>query len=147
MLAYLMLGLYTAIPAMVGTVLIVASLDFQLGRKQAFLNVVANFAGGVSSLIVLALLAIHPTLATFTLLLLASGLLFGWRISHGDPMAQMLVVACNGYLIVFGSSLHSDAGTFSVWLTRVSLFFFAGLFTIGMMALLWPRTPNVDASK
>jgi hypothetical protein len=147
MLAYLMLGLYTAIPAMVGTVLIVASLDFQLGRKQAFLNVVANFAGGVSSLIVLALLAIHPTLATFTLLLLASGLLFGWRISHGDPMAQMLVVACNGYLIVFGSSLHSDAGTFSVWLTRVSLFFFAGLFTIGMMALLWPRTPNVEASK
>ena len=69
MLAYLMLGLYTAIPAMVGTVLIVASLDFQLGRKQAFLNVVANFAGGVSSVIVLVLLAIHPTLATFTLLL------------------------------------------------------------------------------
>ena len=83
MLAYLMLGLYTAIPAMVGTVLIVTSLDFQLGRKQAFLNVVANFAGGVSSVIVLVLLAIHPTLATFTLLLLASALLFGWRISHG----------------------------------------------------------------
>jgi hypothetical protein len=144
MLAYLMLGLYTAIPAMVGTVLIVTSLDFQLGRKQAFLNVVANFAGGVSSVIVLVLLAIHPTLATFTLLLLASALLFGWRISHGDPMGQLLIVACNGYLIVFGSSLHSDSGTFSVWLTRVGLFFLAGLFTMGMMALLWPRTPNVE---
>ena len=144
MLAYLMLGLYTAIPAMVGTVLIVASLDFQLGRKQAFLNVVANFAGGVSSVIVLVLLAIHPTLATFTLLLLASALLFGWRISHGDPMGQLLIVACNGYLIVFGSSLHSESGTFSVWLTRVGLFFLAGLFTMGMMALLWPRTPNAE---
>ena len=85
---------------MVGTVLIVASLDFQLGRKQAFLNVVANFAGGVSSVIVLVLLAIQPTLATFTLLLLASALLFGRRIFRGDPMAPLLVVACNGYLIV-----------------------------------------------
>jgi hypothetical protein len=145
MLAYLMLGLYTAIPAMVGTVMIVASLDFQLGRKQAFLNVIANFAGGASSVIALVLLAIHPTLATFTLLLLASALLFGWRISHGDPMAQLLVVACNGYLIVFGSSLHSDAGTFSVWLTRVNYFFLAGLFTIGMMALLWPRAPRQNS--
>ena len=144
MLAYLMMGLYTALPVMIGTVMIVATLDFHLGRKQAFLNVVANFAGGVSSVIVLVLLAIHPTLATFTLLVLASALLFGWRISHGDPMAQLLIVACNGYLIVFGSSLHSDSGTFAVWLTRVGHFFLAGLFTIGMMALLWPRTPNVE---
>ena len=122
MLAYLMMGLYTALPVMIGTVMIVASLDFHLGRKQAVLRVVANFAGGVSSVIVLVLLAIHPTLATFTLLVLASALLFGWRISHGDPMAQLLIVACNGYLIVFGTSLHSDSGTFDVWLTRVGLF-------------------------
>ncbi len=142
MLTYLMLGLYTALPVMVGTVMIVASLDFHLGRKQAVLRVVANFAGGVSSVVVLVLLAVHPTLATFTLLVFASALLFGLRISHGDPMAQLLVVACNGYLIVFGTSLHSDAGTFSVWLTRVNYFFLAGLFTIGMMALIWPRTPE-----
>ena len=140
-LAYLMLGLYDALPVVIGTVMIVATLDFHLGRKQAVLRVLANFAGGVSSVIVLVLLAIHPTLATFTLLVLASALLFGLRISHGDPMAQLLVVACNGYLIVFGTSLHSDAGTFSVWLTRVNYFFLAGLFTIGMMALIWPRTP------
>ena len=68
MLAYLMMGLYTALPVMIGTVMIVTTLDFQLGRKQAVLRVVANFAGGVSSVIVLVLLAIHPTLATFTLL-------------------------------------------------------------------------------
>jgi len=140
MLCYLMMGLYTALPVMIGTVMIVATLDFHLGRKQAVLRVIANFAGGVSSVIVLVLLAIHPTLATFTLLVLASALLFGLRISHGDPMAQLLVVACNGYLIVFGTSLHSDSGTFSVWLTRLAYFFLAGVFTIGMMALIWPRT-------
>ena len=48
-----------------------------------------------------------------------------------------------GYLIVFGTALHSDAGTFDVWLTRLGYFFLAGLFTIGMMALIWPRSPNL----
>ena len=91
MLTYLMMGLYNALPVMIGTVMIIATLDFHLGRKQAALRVIANFAGGVSSVIVLVLLAIHPTLATFTLLVLASALLFGLRISHGDPMAQLLV--------------------------------------------------------
>jgi Protein of unknown function (DUF2955) len=151
MLAYLMLGLYTALPVIIGTVMIIATLDFRLGRKQAVIRVLANFAGGVSSVVVLVLLAIHPTLATFTLLVLASSLLFGLRISHGDPLAQILVVACNGYLIVFGTSLHSDTGTLSVWLTRVGYFFLAGLFTIGMMALIWPPSakqgPNLEASK
>ena len=90
MLAYLMMGLHTALPVMIGTVMIVATLDFHLGRKQAVLRVIANFAGGVSSVIVLVLLAIHPSLATFTLCVLASALLFGLRISHGDPMAQLL---------------------------------------------------------
>ncbi|HEU5134812.1 MAG TPA: DUF2955 domain-containing protein [Steroidobacteraceae bacterium] len=143
-LTYLMFGLYTAIPVIVGTVMIVATLDFHLGRKQAMLRVVANFCGGVSSVIVLILLAIHPSLATFALLVLASALLFGLRISHGDPMAQLLVVACNGYLIVFGTALHSDAGSFDVWLTRLFYFFLAGLFTVGMMVLIWPRELDLE---
>lgn len=139
MLCYLLFGLTSAMPALVGTVMIVSTLDFQLGQKQAILRVVANFCGGVSSVIVLVLLGIHPSLAVFTLLVLASGLLFGMRISHGDPMAQLLVVACNGYLIVFGSTLHSESGAFDVWLTRLTYFFLAGLFTVGMMILIWPR--------
>ena len=61
MLAYLMMGLHTALPVMIGTVMIVATLDFHLGRKQAVLRVIANLAGGVSSVIVLVLLAIYPT--------------------------------------------------------------------------------------
>jgi hypothetical protein len=138
-LAYQMFGLTSAVPVMVGTVMIVTTLDFQLGQKQAMLRVVANFCGGVSSVIALVLLGIHPSLAAFTLIVLASGLLFGMKISHGDPMAQMLTVACNGYLIVFGSTLHSDSAAFDVWLTRLTYFFLAGLFTVGMMVLIWPR--------
>ena len=139
MLVYQLFGLTGAVPVLVGTVMVVTTLDFQLGQKQAILRVVANFCGGVSSLIALVLLGIHPTIATFTLIVLASGLLFGMKISHGDHMAQMLTVACNGYLIVFGSTLHSDSGAFDVWLTRLTYFFLAGLFTIGMMVLIWPR--------
>ena len=146
MLTYLMFGLYTAMPVMVGTVMIIATLDFHLGRDQAMLRVVANFFGGVSSVVVLVLMAIHPTLATFTLLVFASALLFGLRISQGDPMAQLLTVACNGYLIVFGTALHSDAGTFDVWLTRLGYFFLAGLFTVGMMILIWPRTRTEETN-
>jgi len=146
MLLYLMMGLHTALPVMIGTVMIVATLDFHLGRKQAVLRVIANLAGGISSVIVLVVLAIYPSLTTFTLCVLASALLFGLRISHGDPMAQLLTVACNGYLIVFGTALHSDSGTFDVWLTRVVYFFLAGLFTIGMMALIWPRAPDLETS-
>lgn len=143
-LAYQMFGLTSAVPVLVGTVMIVTTLDFQLGHKQAMLRVVANFCGGVSSVIALVLLGIHPSLATFTLIVLASGLLFGMKISHGDHMAQLLVVACNGYLIVFGSTMHSESGAFDVWLTRLTYFFLAGLFTIGMMVLIWPRQVPKD---
>jgi hypothetical protein len=147
MLAYLMMGLYNALPVMIGTVMIIATLDFHLGRKQAVMRVIANFAGGVSSVVMLVLLAVHPALATFTLLVLASALMFGRWIARGDALAKLVVVAFNGYLIVFGTSVHSDAGTLSVWLTRVGYFFLAGVFTIGMMALIWPRTPNLETGK
>lgn len=139
LLVYQLFGLTSAVPVIVGTVMIVTTLDFQLGQKQAILRVVANFCGGVSSVIALVLLGIHPSLETFTLIVLASGLLFGMKISHGDHMAQLLTVACNGYLIVFGSTMHSESGAFDVWLTRLTYFFIAGLFTIGMMILIWPR--------
>ena len=56
-----------------------------------------------------------------------------------QKLAQLLTVACNGYLIVFGSTLHSDSGAFDVWLTRLTYFFLAGLYTIAMMILIWPR--------
>jgi hypothetical protein len=62
-------------------------------------------------------------------------------------MAQLFVVACNGFLIVFGTALHSDASTFDVWLTRLGYFFLAGLFTVGMMVLIWPRELDPEDSK
>lgn len=139
MLGYLMFGLAEALPAMIATVMIVSTLNLNGGRKQALALVIANFAGGVASLSLILVLVLNPSLATFTLVVLAGSLIAGWRITRGDPMAALVVVAFNACLIVFSSSIGSDAGTFSIWLTRLAHFLLAGAFAVGMMALLWPR--------
>ena len=139
MLLYLMFGLAEALPALIATVMIVSSLNLQGGRKQALGLVLANIAGGIASLALILMLVLNPSLATFTLVLLAGSLIIGSRITRGDPMAALVVVAFNACLIVFSSSIGSDSGTFSIWLTRLTHFLIAGAFAVGMMALLWPR--------
>ena len=74
------------------------------------------------------LLAMQPSLPTLTLLTALLGLAYGWRISAGDPMAPVVLVACNATLIVFTSSLLSDTGTLSVWVTRLTQFVVGGRF-------------------
>jgi DUF2955 family protein len=139
MLVYLMFGLANALPVLIATAMIVASMDFQRGRMQALGLALGNVAGGIASIVLFLLLAIHPSIATLTLVMLGAAIAFGWRISAGDPMAAVVLVAFNAALIVFSSSISSDAGTFSLWLTRLSQFLIAGAFTVGMMTLLWPR--------
>jgi len=139
MLTYLMFGLAGALPVMIATVMIVASLDLQRGRKQALGLAAANFAGGVASLALILVLVLNPSLTTFALVLLAATLIFGERIMRGDPMAALVTVAFNACLIVTSSSIGADSGTFSIWLTRLAHFLIAGVFSVGMMALLWPR--------
>jgi hypothetical protein len=145
-LAYLMFGLAEALPVMIATVMIVASLDLNRGRKQALGLVMANFAGGVASLALILMLVLNPSLASFTLVVLAGSLIIGWRITRGDPMAALVVVAFNACLIVFSSSIGSDSGTFSIWLTRLTHFLIAGAFSVGMMALLWPRDAQLTTT-
>jgi hypothetical protein len=91
------------------------------------------------ALVLIVLLAIQPSLVWLTLLVALMGLAFGWRISAGDALAPILLVACNATLIVFTSTLLTDKGTVDVWVTRLTQFVVAGAFTIGMMTLMWPR--------
>jgi Protein of unknown function (DUF2955) len=139
MLAYLMFGFAEALPVMIATVMIVASLDLQRGRLQALGLVAANFAGGVASLALVLMLVVNPSLVTLALALLAASLVLGARIMRGDPKAALVMVAFNACLIVFSSSLGSDSGSLAVWLTRLTHFLIAGAFAVGMMALMWPR--------
>ena len=139
MLVYLMFGIADALPVLIGSVMIVANLDFRSGRKQAVALVIGNTAGGIASLALFLLLVLNPSVVTLTLILLVAALAFGWRITAGDPMAAVVLVAFNAMMIVFSSSLLSDNGTFSIWVTRLTQFLIAGAFAIGMMALLWPR--------
>jgi hypothetical protein len=140
MLVFLMFGLANALPVLIATVMIVTSLDFNKGRMQAVGLAVGNFAGGLVSLALFLLLVIHPSVISLTLLVLLAALLFGWQITSPHPLAPIAVVAFNATLIVFSSSLLTDTGTFSIWITRVTQFLLAGAFAIGMMVLLWPRS-------
>ncbi|HEY6644061.1 DUF2955 domain-containing protein [Povalibacter sp.] len=139
MLMYMLFGLTNALPVLIATTMIVMNLDFQGGRMQAMALVAGNVAGGIMALIVYVLLATESSLISLTLVIALMGLAYGWRISAGDRMAPVVLVACNATLIVLSSSLMSDQGTFAVWVARLSQFVFAGAFAIGMMTLMWPR--------
>jgi uncharacterized membrane protein YccC len=139
MLLYLMFGLAHALPVLIATTMIVMNLDFRSGRMQALALVAGNLAGGIVALVVFILLSMQSSIVALTLLVALTTLAFGWRISAGDRMAPVLLVACNATLIVLSSSLMSDQGTFSVWITRLTQFVIAGAFAIGMMTLLWPN--------
>jgi hypothetical protein len=133
-----MFGITNALPVLVATTMIMVNLDFARGRLQALGLVAGNLAGGFVALLLFLLVAVEPSLVSLTLLVLLTTLVYGWRISAGDPLAAVFLVACNATLIVFGSSLMTDQGTVSVWVTRLTQFVIAGAFTIGMMTLLWP---------
>ena len=151
MLMYLMLGHVQGLPALVATVMIVASLDVRASRKQAYGYVLANFIGGVLSIVLITAVVLSPSLATFTLVMLAASLIAAWRITRGDPMGGLMVVALNACIIVFSSSIGASSGTFEIWLTRLTHFLMAGSVSIGMMALLWPseseQTTILETSK
>lgn len=139
LLVYLMFGLPDALPVIIATVMIVSTMALQRGRMQAIALALANLGGGFASIVLLALLAAHPSGVTLTLVVFVASLAYGWRITAGDPLAAVFLIACNATLIVFSSSLLSDEGTFAIWFTRLSQFLFAGAFSVGMMALWWPR--------
>lgn len=145
MLLFLMFGIADALPVLVATTMIVVNLDFQRGRMQAVALVAGNIAGGIAALVLIVLLAMHPSLISLTLLTALMALAFGWRIAAGDGLAPVLLVACNATLIVFTSTLLTDKGTIDVWVTRLTQFVVAGAFTVGMMTLLWPASaPTAD---
>jgi hypothetical protein len=139
MLVYLMFGIADALPVLVATTMIIVNLDFNRGRMQALALVAANIGGGIVALAFIVMLAVQPSIFALALLTVLMALAFGWRISAGDALAPVVLVACNATLIVFTSTLLSDRGTLDVWLTRLTQFVVAGAFTVGMMTLMWPR--------
>ena len=135
MLMYLMFGNVSGLPALVATVMIVASLDVRASRKQALGYVKANLAGGIFSIVLIVAMVLSPSLVTFTLVMLAASLIAGWRINRGEGL---MVVALNACIIVLSSSIGASSGIIEVWLTRLSQFLIAAAVSAGMMALLWP---------
>ena len=151
MLVYLLFGLIDVLPALIGTILLVTNFDVNATRQQAAGMVLANLTGGLLGMFIHSLLLTTPSLLFLALLLFVVTLGFGQRIFSSGPAAQPAVVACNGMLIILGSSISAGTGSLSLWLTRVLLFALAGAFAVGLMSLLWhwfapkPQTPLVSA--
>lgn len=137
MLVYLLFGLADVLAVLIGTLIIVINFDPAVGRKQAVIRVVANFAGGLLAFIVHSLLLTTPSAPFLALLLFVVMLGFGRIIHAGGPTAAAAVVACNGMLIVLSSAIASGPSTLSLWLVRLFQFALAGAFAVGMMELLW----------
>lgn len=136
-LVYLLFGLTDVMPVMIGTLLLVSTFDVTATHKQAALRVLSNLIGGLLGMTIHTLLVTTPSLVFLGLLLFVITLGFGQRIFSSGPAAQPAVVACNGMLIILGSSISAGTGSMSLWLTRVFLFALAGAVSIGLMSLLW----------
>ena len=136
-LVYLLFGLTDVMPVIIGTLLHVATFDVGATYHQAGVRVLANLMGGLLGMLIHTLLVTTPSLTFLALLMFVVLLGFGQRIFSDGPSAQPAVVACNGMLIILGSSISAGTGSLSLWLTRVFLFALAGAVAVGLMSLLW----------
>ena len=118
--------------------MIVASLDVRASRKQALGYVLANFVGGIFSIVLIMAMVLSPSLVTFTLVMLAASLIAGWRISRGEWRSDGGGPQRLHHRIEL--EYRSQFGNIEVWLTRLSHFLFAAAVSIGMMALLMAST-------
>lgn len=146
MLVYLMFGLADALPVLVTTVLIVTNLDPQRGAAHGLGMVFANLVGGLTGAVSYLLLQVAPSLVALALITFIVGVAFAARIGKGGPAAPIALVAYNSSVIILSSAIASGPTSSGLWLTRLSQFALACIFTVGMMSLVW-RNHAVGAAR
>jgi len=139
MLGFLLLAPADALIVLVNTVLMVATFDLQLSRREALRRVAANAVGGVLGLVAFWIFIIYPSLITLGLIMFIISFLIGMRIAEGRQSTPPLVFGTNAMLAIFGSLVLSGTGNPGVWITRVTYIILAGAFAVGAMYLVWHR--------
>ena len=138
-LVYLLFGMTDAIPVLLTAVLIVANMDEARGRASGWAKLINNFAGGLIAVAAYYLLQVSPSLASLALITFIIGFCLAMKISKGGAHGANALLAYNAAIIVLGLALlkgDDNAGTLGARLVQFAI---ACTFTIGMMALLWPR--------
>lgn len=70
--------------------------------------ILANFAGGLASIVVYNLLTVVPEMVFLALLVLLFGLIFGQKLFSGKPAAPLYGMAFSTFILVLGSVTSSD---------------------------------------
>ena len=138
-LIYLLFGLTDAIPVLLTTVLIVASMDEQRGKASGWGKLVGQFAGGLTAIAAYFVLQIAPSLTTFALICFIIAFLFAMQIQKGGERGGNALLAFNAAVIVLGLALLKGDANSGTLAARLVQFGIACTFAVGMMVLLWPR--------
>ena len=137
MLVFLLYSPTQALPVMITTVFLASNFDPSIGRRDAWVRVVANAAGGALGALAHYVLLLAPSLWTLALLsfLLAFGI--GSLMVARRWKVPTLVLANNGCFVIFSSAIAAGPSSAGVALERVVYFSIAGLFATVVMYLAW----------
>jgi hypothetical protein len=137
MLVFLLYSPTQALPVMVTTVFLASNFDPAISRRDAWVRVVANAAGGALGASAHYVLLAAPSLWTLALLsfLLAFGV--GWLMVARRWTVPTLILANNGCFVIFSSAIAAGPSSAGVALERVVYFSMAGLFVTVVMYLAW----------
>ncbi len=76
--------------------------------KLGLSMILANFAGGLASIVVYNLLTVVPEMPFLALMVLLFGLIFGQKLFSGKPAAPLYGMAFSTFILVLGSVTSSD---------------------------------------
>ena len=138
LLVYLTLGLTDALPVLITTVMLVATLDVTQGAVQGVAMVLGNLFGGFVGFAGYFLLGIAPSLLVLGLVTFLFTTIAAEFITRGGSAGALALLTCNQALVIFSMAMASPDSA-GIWFNRLLQFSLAWLFAIGMMWLAMPR--------
>jgi hypothetical protein len=118
-------------------VFLAANFDPTASRRDAWVRVVANAAGGALGAAAHWVLQAAPNLYTLSLLSFMLAFLFGSLMVKRSWPVPTLILANNGCFVILASAIANGPSSGGVALQRVIYFSLAGLFATIAMYLAW----------
>jgi hypothetical protein len=137
MLAFLLYSPTQALPVMVAAVLLTSQFDPSHSRRDAWVRVVANAAGGSLGAAAHYLLVLSPSLATLALISFLLAFFVGTLMVRRSWPVSTLVLANNGCFVILASAIANGPASAGLAFERVFYFSLAGLFVTVAMYAAW----------
>jgi hypothetical protein len=137
MLVFLLYSPTQALPVMIATVLLTSHFDPSHSRRDAWVRVVANAAGGSLGAAAHWLLLVNPSLTMLSLISFLLAFFFGVLMVRRSWPVSTLVLANNGCFVIFASAIAAGPSSGGAALERVIYFSLAGLFVTVAMYVAW----------